>query len=117
MSRIATVRRKQKLPVIESCHECPWIKPCGGYRGQPELFANSCFARHCCGGRDECNYLCPKNSKFVRMMNEVKGLRFETLPEMAQARVRLPVYVPSVLHHYSRDGALNVDFAAIPVEQ
>src|SRR5947209_2808627 len=92
------------------------MAPCGGYRGQPELFANSCFARHCCGEGAGCNYLCPKNPRFVQMYNEVNGLRFEGLPELIQQPVSLPRYVPSVLHRSKRARRLDIPTVAIPVE-
>ena len=117
MTRVATLQRKLALPVIGSCRECHWFKPCGGYRDHSSLFGDTCFERHCCGGKADCNYLCPSNPRFSRMMNEVKGLRFERLPPVMQRRVSLPGYVPSILHHSRRSRPLNVPVVAIPVEQ
>src|SRR5439155_13818934 len=99
MSKVATVERKLAMPVISSCPECPWFRPCGGYRGENGLFGNTCFDRHCCGGLQDRNYLCPANRHFVRMLNEVKGLRFDLLPEFKQRATALPRYIPSILHH------------------
>ncbi len=117
MSKVSTVQRKLSLPVISSCPECHWFEPCGGYRDQNGLFGNTCFDRHCCGGRQGCNYLCPSNPRFATMMNEVEGLQFGLLPELAQRRVSLPGYVPSILHHSCREGPLDIPFAAIPARE
>jgi hypothetical protein len=50
------------------------------------------------------------------MMNEVEGLNFGGLPELVQRAASLPHYVPSVLHASRREAALDVPFAAVPVE-
>jgi hypothetical protein len=117
MSRMSTVRRAQTLPVVASCKECHWYHPCGGYRDQRSLFGDSCFARHCCGGREDCNYLCPCNHRYAAMMNEVEALDFDALPELMQRNTDLPRYVPASLNHSRRAKRLDVPFAAVPVEE
>lgn len=117
MTKVATLERKLALPVIGSCRACHWFKPCGGYRDTASLFGDTCFERHCCEGKADCNYLCPSNPRFSQMMNEVQGLRFDRLPPVVQRRVSLPEYVPSILHHSRRGRPLTVPIAAIPVEQ
>ena len=117
MRRTSTVGRAQALPMIASCSDCNWHPDCGGYRDdRRSLFGDSCFARHCCGGQAGCNYLCPSNPRFTRMMNEVQGLNFAALPELAQRAADFPLYIPSVLHASRRERALDIPIAAIPVE-
>src|SRR5437764_881893 len=117
MSSVAIVQRKLALPVLGSCQECHWLTPCGGYRDHNGLFGNTCFERHCCGGKPECNYLCDMHPRFTTMLNEVEGLRFDRLPPFAQRRVALPAYVPSVLHHSCRSRPLEVGFVAVPPKE
>ncbi|MFO0864725.1 MAG: DUF4417 domain-containing protein [Gemmataceae bacterium] len=118
MGKTSTVSRSLALPMVASCFDCNWHPSCGGVRDdQGYLFGDSCFARHCCGGKANCNYLCPSNPHFARMMNEVEGLNFANLPVLMQRKVRLPLYVPSILHASGRDRALGIPFAAIPVEE
>jgi hypothetical protein len=117
MARKSMMERAIALPMLASCPPCPWFKDCRGYRDGLHLFGDTCFARCCCGGQASCDYLCPKNLRFVTMMNEAEGLRFDRLPELVHRAVELPAYVPSVLHDSNREEPLNVPFAAVPVER
>lgn len=117
MANVAEVQRKVSLPVISSCKECYWIEPCGGYHDREGLFWNTCFEKHCCGGKAECNYLCPANSRYIQMLNEVEGLRFNDLLALDQRKLALPEYIPSVLHHSLHAEPLNIPFVAIPPKE
>jgi len=116
MRSLAVMEQKRRMPLIETCRSCHWFEPCGGFRDRLGLFGDTCFDRHCCGGNTECNHLCPENPKFIQMLNEVRGLRFESLPEFRQSPVELPTYVPCLLHRSSRERRLRANVVAIPLE-
>jgi len=101
------------LPVLQSqnnatlntsCEPCVFLKACGGYRNQG-LF--NCFQLHCCGGKDDCDEVCPRNKDFISRIAAIHGLRFDNLKQIKQKRVRTPLYVPHLNHRYSRNYPLS----------
>ena len=98
-------------PVVNgSCEPCVFLKPCGGYR---DLNLFNCFQRYCCGGKDGCDEVCPRNRHFVERVGGVNGLRFDNLAKIVQRPVDLPVYVPHLNHRYGRDYPLDWPVVAV----
>lgn len=93
--------RPQGLP-SPGCQSCHWRAECGGFPSG-RLFG-TCFDETCCHflnkDKKDCNRVCPYKSDFSDWLRDVRGLRFDDLPEYRQPPIALPGYVP-VIHHSS----------------
>jgi len=96
----------QVRPAVNGCcGQCVFRPPCDGIRDFSELF--NCVYTFCCGGKADCDVVCPKNRTFTEDVGGVFGLRFDNLPKISQRDIDLPLYVPHLNHQYSRSFPLN----------
>jgi hypothetical protein len=97
--------------VAQGCRGCALLGVCGGIEPEGALFG--CFDRYCCGGKAECDEVCPYNATFLDRMAEVGGLRFDDVASLKQSALDLPRYVPLVHHGYSHRKPLELPIAAL----
>jgi hypothetical protein len=97
------------------CRNCYFFRTCGGI--QPEQTLLDCFDHYCCGGKTDCDEVCPNNGDFIRRVREVGGLRFDDVLTLAQRPVELPRYMPLIHHGYSHKTALALPVAALDTYQ
>ena len=90
-----------QLRVAPGCQRCEWLKPCGG-RPAVDLFPIDCMEAYCCGGKSDCNKVCPKHPKWEKFQDEVGGLNPDRPFRLVQRPTDLPAYVPLIQHASGR---------------
>jgi hypothetical protein len=100
-------RREELRPhgiVGHSCRDCHFLDACGGFQGEGSLF--DCFVANCCeyNGKDKskCNAVCPNKPDFHKWVAELRGRRFDYIPNVTQQPLELPTYVPLIADRYDR---------------
>lgn len=101
--------------VAQGCRGCALLDVCGGIEPEGALFG--CFDRYCCGGKAECDEVCPYNARFLDRMAEIGGLRFDDVASLKQSALDLPRYVPLVHHGYSHRKPLELPMVALDTYQ
>lgn len=101
--------------ISAGCRNCFFFRTCGGI--QPEQALMDCFDHYCCGGKSDCDEVCPHNSDFVLRMREVGGLQFGDVSRLTQRSVDLPRYVPLIHHGYSHRTPLALPIVALDTYQ
>jgi len=97
--------------VSQGCRPCPLFATCGGIEPEGSLF--DCFQHYCCGGKDDCDEVCPYNHDYSRRIREVDGLRFGNVSSLEQRSVQLPRYVPVIHHGYCHRRPLDLPVVAL----
>lgn len=111
-----TALRRELRPqgaVLPGCPTCPLFARCGGVQRQPQLFANTCFDRHCCGQPDGCQMVCRGNRHWERDLRDHGNLLFNDLPPLNQRAVELPAHVPLIDHRIADLGVLALPVVAL----
>ncbi|MBI3468894.1 MAG: DUF4417 domain-containing protein [Planctomycetes bacterium] len=101
--------------VAQGCQNCAHLPTCGGIEPLGSLF--DCFEHYCCGGKADCDDVCPYNADFIRRMTEIGGLRFGQVSSLEQGHVELPRYVPLIHHGYSHRKPLDLPVVALETYQ
>ena len=97
--------------VSQGCRDCTLFETCGGIEPEGSLF--DCFQHYCCGGKDECDEVCPYNKEYPHRIREIDGLRFDTVLSLEQGSVDLPRYIPLIHHKYSHRKPLDLPVVAL----
>jgi len=105
MTSLPVAHPQLRSAVNGCCGRCVFLGPCDGIRDFDQLF--NCIQERCCGGKIECQFVCPKHPNFTRDVREVNGLQFHCRPKIDQRYVNLPLYVPHLNHKYSRNFPLD----------
>lgn len=119
MNGLAHLRKELRAHgvVAAACSDCGFLEDCGGI--EPERSLLNCFDLSYCkqtGNRqdcDSCRIVCPYSSVFGKRLQEVGGLRFDSLAEIQQHPVVLPQYIPVIYHGYIRSKPLNWSVVAL----
>lgn len=109
--RLPVTQSSAQAAVNSCCESCVFLGACGGIRDLTQLF--NCFQLNCCGGKDTCDDVCPKNLNFMSRVHEVRGLRFDNLVKINQRPMDVPLYVPHLDHRYARQFPLVWPVVAI----
>jgi len=105
------------MPVV-GCPKCVYRRECGGLDEQQQIWGCFPICNNC--DPDQCDWTCPNNpAVFQRRWQEVGGLNqgppgpLRPVPRT----VRLPDYVPEILHGSSRQGGFSAPVVAIPMHR
>lgn len=99
--------------LMMGCGGCHFRAECGGLRVRAGIF--DCFT-HCCGGKDNCDVVCPKKpSQFAANLREVGGfdLAKDVPPSLIHTKSELPGFIPLLQHASSRSRRLATPAAAL----
>jgi hypothetical protein len=86
------------------CPQCAFREPCGGLE-QQSFFGCFTGCGSCGVEMGRCDYTCPKKADFWRDMAEVGGINPKPRRLLTNPQGNFPLYVPTLRHGYSRDGA------------
>lgn len=110
MRTLSLAQFQSRPPTNPYCDGCALHNRICDGTSEPSLFG--CF-HNCCGGRKDCDDICPHNPRFAERLANVYGLRFDAVQKIVQREVDLPIYVPHLNHQYSRYGLLQWPVVAV----
>lgn len=109
--------------LARDCPKCALFPDCGGTEPRPLLYNIDCFHITCCkfngtaADVEQCDFVCPHNSRFVEFLREVGGLSCNGMPLLSQQPADLPLYIPLIHHGYSHQQPLNWPVIALDTYQ
>lgn len=115
-SRRSRARRKAYWPDVTmslGCSGCSIRDLCGGLCDNSRRM--SCLD-DCCGGKPDCDIVCPRNPDYAARLREIGGFEFPPLTtNNPTVPADLPLAMPVIYHGYRRATPLRVPHAAVPL--